>query len=321
MKTNPATAFQHSSLCVVGNINRDIKVPAVSPDESLFRDGENSVSAITETIGGGGANSAFTARAFGAQVAFLGKVGADGLGRRLEQTIIRQGIATRLAKDNIHATGTSIALAFTNGQRHFLSCLPASRALTFDDLDLTVLAGHQHLLRADIWFSETMLKEGNLKLFQAARHAGLDLSIDLNWDPHWGHAKADEIRMRKECVRATLPWVNVVHGNVHELKEFTEAADLNGALKCLTGWGAEAVVVHMGDEGAGYYNGGALTVQPPAPVKSVVNTTGTGDVLSVCMMLLHRRAEIPIAERLRLANQIVAEFMEGHRQFIPTLED
>ena len=57
------------------------------------------------------------------------------------------------------------------------------------------------------------------------------------------------------------------------------------------------------------------------PVTSQVNTTGTGDVLSVCMMLLHHREELAIAERLHQANALVADFMEGKRALIPALAD
>jgi hypothetical protein len=51
------------------------------------------------------------------------------------------------------------------------------------------------------------------------------------------------------------------------------------------------------------------------------HTAGPGDVLSVCMMLLHLRSDIAIRERLRLANTIVAEFMDGRRRPIPPLGD
>jgi sugar/nucleoside kinase (ribokinase family) len=315
------TEFKGSSSCVVGNINRDVKTAPLPAGDYLFQDGETPVAYVTETIGGGGANSAFTAAALGARVAFLGKVGADGLGERLGRTLTRHDIDAHLAKAPAQPSGSSLALTFENGHRHFISCLPASRALTFPDLDLNAMAECRHLLRADIWFSETMLQEGNQRLFQAARKTGLAVSIDLNWDPHWGRAGAEEIRSRKAAVRALLPWVNLVHGNVRELNEFAETTDLDTALKSLIEWGAEAVVVHLGERGAGYYSRGSLVVEPPAPVKSRMNLVGTGDVLSVCMMLLHRQTEAPIAERLRLANQIVAQYIEGRRQFIPPLED
>jgi sugar/nucleoside kinase (ribokinase family) len=313
--------FSGSSLCVVGNINRDLKTAPLPASDHLFSDGETPVDSVIETIGGGGANSAFAATSLGARVAFLGKVGADRLGDRLDRTLKQHGIFSHLARDAAHASGTSIALAFESGTRHFLSCLPASRALSFADLDLNALTGCRHLLRADVWFSESMLFEGNKALLQTVRQSGVAVSVDLNWDPHWGRAGADEIRARKQAVREVLPWVSLAHGNTRELMEFADALDLETALKRIVDWGAEAVVVHLGDKGAGHFHRNEFVIEPPVPTQARVNTTGTGDVLSVCMMLLHHRAELPMRERLRLANGIVSQFIEGKRQLIPALAD
>ena len=163
------SAFRTGSLCVVGNINRDVKASPVAPVPGLFEDGETPVDWIIETIGGGGANSAFTAAALGGRVSFLAKVGDDGLGARLARTLQKHGVSAYLARDAVHRTGTSLALSYENGHRHFLSCLPASRALAFEDLDLSGLDGCRHLLRADLWFAEAMLFGGNARLFKAAR--------------------------------------------------------------------------------------------------------------------------------------------------------
>jgi sugar/nucleoside kinase (ribokinase family) len=311
--------FAGSSVCVVGNLNRDLKTAPIPAGAGLERDGETSVAFIAETVGGGGANSAFAAAALGAKVSFVGKVGADALGDRLEGALCRHGIAAHLARDAQHASGTSLALALASGQRHFVSCLPANQALAFADLDLGALAGHQHLLRADIWFSEAMLFGGNERLLRAARQAGLETSIDLNWDPRWGHADQAEIQRRKAAIRAILPWVTLAHGNRRELTEFAEASDLQTALRRLTDWGVGAVVVHLGREGAGYYENGSLVVEPPVPARRQVHATGTGDVLSVCMILLHRRTEMPICQRLHLANRVVTAFIEGRLGLIPEL--
>src|SRR5688572_25866729 len=162
-------ALQDKPLCVVGNINRDIKTAPFRSGAHLFQDGESSVASIIETVGGGGANSAFTAAALKARVTFMGKIGNDALGARLERTLIHHGITAKLARDSEHSSGSSIALSFENGHRHFLSCLPANRALAFKDINLNALHGQEHLLRADIWFSESMLFEGNQGLFQVAR--------------------------------------------------------------------------------------------------------------------------------------------------------
>ncbi len=309
------------SICVIGNINRDIKMNPLPVGDYLFRDGETSTGSVSETIGGGGANSAFTAVALGAKTSFLGKIGTDGLGRRLDRTLAQHGIIARLARDKSQPSGTSIALSFDNGQRHFISCLPANRALTFADLDLSILRGQGHLLRADVWFSEPMLYGGNKELFEQARQLAVPISLDLNWDPHWGEASAGNIPARKQAVRDVLPWVALAHGNARELMMFSDAETLDTALRRITEWGAGGIVVHLGEKGAGYYSQGVLEIEPPAAVRSMVNTAGTGDVLSVCMMLLHQHPEMIIKNRLRLSNDVVGEFIEGRRQFIPNLAD
>jgi sugar/nucleoside kinase (ribokinase family) len=308
---------ERTPLCVVGNLNRDLKTAPVRAGEHLFQDGETSVESVVETIGGGGANSACVAAALGASVTLLAKVGADALGARLEQTLVQHGVRPRLARDPAVATGTSLGLAFDNGHRHFLSCLRNNEALRFEDLDLDALEEGAHLYRADLWFSRPMLFGGNQRLFREARARHLTVSLDLNWDPRWGVGEPDEIRQRKQAVREVLPLVHLAHGNARELQAFAEAPDLDTALRRLEAWGVEAVAVHLGAQGAGYYQGGKLWIEPPVPAARQVNTTGTGDVLSVCLMLSHGSSDV--TGRLRQANRIVTEFIEGRRQFIPAV--
>jgi len=152
-----------------------------------------------------------------------------------------------------------------------------------------------------------------------AQESGVPVSLDLNWDPAWGSAGADAIRSRKQAVREALPWVDLAHGNRRELLAFTDDDDLETALKRLLDWGVKGVVVHLGASGAGYYSDGVLTIEPAAPVETMVNAAGAGDLLSVVLMLLYQRPEISIPEQLRLANALVAEFIQGKRQTIPPL--
>jgi sugar/nucleoside kinase (ribokinase family) len=311
--------FREADLCVVGAVCRDVKTAPVRAGEYLFADGETTLAGVTESIGGGGANSACIAAGLGAGARFAGVVGDDGLGRHLEAALERQGVRCFLRHVPWLATGTTVNLVYTSGHRHFLSCHPNNAVLDFDRLDLEALAGARHLLRADVWFSEPMLYGGNERLFREARRLGLATSIDLNWDPKWGHAPAEEVAARKQAIRQILPLVNLAHGNARELCAFTDAPDLPAALGRLTDWGVGAVVVHLGAEGAGYYADGCWQTAPPAPVKRRVVATGTGDVLSVCLMLLHHRADIPVTEKLAFANGIVADFLEGGRKLIPEL--
>ena len=312
------TIFHGARLSVVGSICRDVKTAPLTAGGHLLRDGETPTGFIVETIGGGGANSALAAAGLGAEVRFAGKVGTDLLGGQLEEALRRRGVKSFIRRDAQVRTGSSVVLSFTNGCRHFISSQPNNAALAFTDLDLAMLDGADHLFRADIWFSESMLAGGNAQLLQAARDRGLATSLDLNWDPLWGSADAARIVARKEAVRRILPLANLVHGNVRELNLFADSTDLMTTLQRLTAWGAEAVVIHLGADGAGYYTGGKLLVEPSAPVKQLVNTVGTGDLLSVCLMLLHARKDIPIRAKLGLANRIVGEYIEGRRDVLPT---
>ena len=314
------TPFSGSRLCIVGNINRDVKIAAIAPGEHLFADGETSTDFVRETIGGGGANSALAAATLGAQVTFMGKVGADSWGTRLEQLLVRNRIRPYLSRDARHPTGTSVNLVFNSGHRHFVSHLASSRSFNFEDLDTDGLTGSQHLLRADIWFSESMLFGGNHRLLSLARQNGVATSIDINWDPEWGHAPAAIIRKRKDAVRNVLPLTDLVHGNVRELTQFAECDDLHTALQRITHWGARAVVIHQGRQGSGFWMKGEHYQQPSVPVSNPVNTTGSGDVLSVCMMLLHHRVDMSVDEKLRFANAIVSEYMRGERVLLPQVE-
>jgi sugar/nucleoside kinase (ribokinase family) len=311
--------FAGSFLCVVGNINRDVKVLAVPGTTALLRDGETSVPGIIETIGGGGANSACAAAALGARVHFIGKVGEDKLGKDLERALTAHGVKACLTRDKTCASGTTVALGLANGHRHFLSCLPNNETLRFEDLDLGTLGKCRHLLRADVWFSRQMLEHGNECLFSTARKQGLMTSLDINFDPVWSTGSRREIRHRKRLLRRVLGLVDLAHGNVRELCEFTECSDQNTALKRLTDWGVGSVVVHLGAKGAGYYSGGRLEIEPANRARRAVQATGTGDVLSICMILLEENRDLSICEKLRLSNRVVREFMEGRRALIPQL--
>jgi sugar/nucleoside kinase (ribokinase family) len=314
----PTAPFAAASLCVAGNLNRDLRIAPVAPGGYLFRDGETSVPFICETTGGGGANTACAAAALGAKVAFLGKVGGDALGRRLEEALRQQGVDPYLTRDPAVPTGTSINLVYDTGHRHFLSCLPNNESLAFEDLDLAVLPRYEHLSRTDVWFSEAMLYEGNARLLRAAREAGMSTSIDLNWDPQWGVSPQAAVDSRKQAIRDVLPWVDLAHGNVRELNEFAGGGELETTLRRIADLGAGAIVVHMGAAGAGFFDGHSFIFEPAYTPARQVNTTGTGDVLSVCMMLQHRLA-VPVRDKLRLANRIVSEYIEGRRAFVPAL--
>lgn len=312
--------FHGVRLCVVGNVNRDVKTAPFPGGPHLLADGETSIPGVFETVGGGGAISAAAAAALGAGVDFIAQTGADALGCQLETALTRAGVKCWFRRAPGIATGTTLNLVYADGHRHFLSCHPNNERMEFSSLDLAALAGADHVYRADPWFSEPMLFGGNRRLLETARSAGVPTSMDINWDPAIGRVSTETLRARREALRSVLPWVDFVHGNERELCVFTGAEEADAAAARLLSDGAGAVILHLGARGAGYVSRTESVRVPSAPVTCRVNATGTGDLLSVCVMLLGARLEMSWREKLAVANGVVAEYIEGRRSVVPVLE-
>jgi len=62
-----------------------------------------------------------------------------------------------------------------------------------------------------------------------------------------------------------------------------------------------------------------IVVEPANPAQRAVHSTGTGDVLSICMILLEANDGMSIRQKLRISNRVVREFMEGRLDLIPSL--
>lgn len=312
--------ISESPVAIVGNINLDIKTSTIHASPALFADGETSVQEIYESIGGGGGNMALAASQLGGQVHFCSCVGMDSLGDRLEKALAHFGIISHLRRKRT-STGRSINLNWDNHHRHFISSLPNNRVMTAEDIDVPALAraGCSHLFRADIWFAEAMLNQGNAIILRQSQEMNMKTSIDINWDPEWsipGNTK--RIKQRKSQVIALLPYVSWVHGNEHELALFTGIDNIKDACRFLTDHGSGGVIIHRGNKGAAAFTENEGWIEVPAtPVEKIVCETGTGDVFSAAFMLL---SELSLRERLQECCRIAARHLQGCPSLIPRLD-
>ncbi len=305
-------------IAIVGNINLDIKTSAVPASASVLSDGETSIDEIHESIGGGGANTAAAAAVMGGRPHFCFCVGDDALGQRLVGHLSSLGVLPHAATKKL-PTGRSIALTWANHQRHFISSLPNNASLEPADVDLDGLAraGCRHLYRADVWFSASMLNGGNLSLLSRAQAAGMETSLDINWDPLWSSpGREAAIRDRVSALSSVLPSVSWVHGNEGELMFFTGAPTIREAARALRAQGAGAVIVHRGERGCACLREDRWIEAPAWPVRRVVSETGTGDVFTAAFLLLD---ELSLPERLRECCRRAALHLEGDPLYIPRL--
>lgn len=307
-----------AAVAIVGNINLDLKTSPLETGVNVFIDGETDVTEIYESIGGGAANTAAAVAGLGGRAHLFAIVGNDQLGEVLRKTLEHHGVTTHLVMKPV-PTGRSINLSWTSGHRHFLSHLPNNHLMQVDDI-LDAFDQQQEieaLLRADVWFSQSMLYEGNLVLFERARARCLDTYLDINWDPMWASGKATQIKERKSRLRRLLPLVRYVHGNISELSEFTGCHMATDVFKSLLDDGCEEIIVHNGERGAISVRRGEAAVEVPAvPIRNVICSTGSGDVFCAAHILLR---ELPVVERLQQACAVAAAHLSGEVALFPRL--
>ena len=145
-------------IVVIGDLMTDTVAHATLP---LAR-GSDTPAKVTTHGGGSGANTAAWLAADGADVAFVGRRGADIAGRNRDMELMGYGVDARLVMDPERPTGTCVVMVTHKGERTMLSDPGANAALSPDDLppDLFVPGAHLHISDR----KSTRLNSSHLKL-------------------------------------------------------------------------------------------------------------------------------------------------------------
>jgi len=252
---------------VVGDLMTDTVAHAT---HALAR-GSDTPATVAMCGGGSGANIAAWLAVDGAEVAFIGRRGADIAGRNRDMELMGYGVDARLVMDPERPTGACVVMITHKGDHTMLSDPGANAALSPDDLpeDLFTPGSHLHVS------GYTLLNPGSRKAVLAAlshaHHARMSISVD-------GASSAPLDRVGAEPFLqmtngAILLFVNPAQGKV-----LTGRDDPGQAARVLNAWYPQ-VVMKLGADGAMMYAGGRpepFRVSAP-PVERIVDGTGAGD--------------------------------------------
>jgi sugar/nucleoside kinase (ribokinase family) len=252
---------------VVGDLMTDTVAHATAP---LAR-GSDTPATVSMHGGGSGANIAAWLAVDGAEVAFVGRRGADIAGRNRDMELMGYGVDARLVMDPERPTGTCVVMITHKGDHTMLSDPGANAALSPEDLpkDLFTPGSHLHVS------GYTLLNSGSrnavLAAMSHAHHAGMTVSVDGASSAPLGRVGAEPFLQLTNG--ATLLFVNPDQGKV-----LTGRDDPNQAARVLNAWYPH-VVMKLGPDGAVMYAGGRpepIRVSAPL-VEHVVDGTGAGD--------------------------------------------
>ena len=245
-------------LVVIGSINQDVFTFV----DALPRPGETILARSTLTsLGGKGCNQAVAAALVGAEVHFVGAVGADAAGDFALQSLADGGVDTSaVARMTDAATGVAYITVDDHGENVIVVASGANARVTAVSASAALLTLLESLADDPVLLVQGELPaEVNAAVAGIARERGLTLVLNL----------APVSAIDASTISTAAPLI------VNE----TEAADLleGGSASSLADHFGIDVVVTVGAEGAIIATGGS-TVRQPSPVPAaVVDTTGAGD--------------------------------------------
>ncbi|HVB42183.1 MAG TPA: sugar kinase [Streptosporangiaceae bacterium] len=252
---------------VIGDLMTDTVAHAMLP----LAKASDTPATVTMHGGGSGANIAAWLAVDGAEVAFVGRRGADIAGRNRDMELMGYGVDARLVMDPERPTGMCVVMITHKGDQTMLSDPGANAALSPDDLPKDLFTPGCHLHVSGYTLLNTGSRQATLAAISMARRAGMTISVDGASSAPLERAGAEPFLQMTNG--ATLLFVNAEQGKV-----LTGRSEPEQAARVLNAWYPH-VVMKLGAQGALFYaNGRPEPVRVPAPpVERIVDRTGAGD--------------------------------------------
>jgi ribokinase len=247
---------------VVGSANMDLVVKCTRfplPGETIFGN------KFQMFPGGKGANQAVSSAKLGMKTYFIGKLGNDELGKRLSDSMAKDGVdLTCLMTDEEEHTGTALITVDLNGQNQII----------------VISGSNMKLSPSDIRKNENIFGKIEVVLTQ------LEIPIDTVFETAIHTKENDAIFILNpapacEIPNDIYPLIDYLTPNETELQMLSgmNVSDINSAekaAKILIGKGAQNVIITLGEMGALLVNKYHTELYSTQKV-AVVDTTAAGD--------------------------------------------
>ena len=309
----------------------DLKQGIISLGEALIDfiplDEQNTT--YHKSPGGAPANVAVGVARLGAKATFLGKVGADVLGRFLESTLKDYGVRTNqmLLSPDV-PTGVVFVTNGEDGERSFDFYIDpsADRFLKVKDIDEEDLLSHKILHFGSISMISSPAKEATRHAVTLAKENGLFISYDPNVRLGLWRSEKDA----RETIISMLSEVHLLKISEEELEFITGEQEIESGVRKLKSYNIPFLIITMGGKGSNVYVGDQHRHVPAMKVKAV-DTTGAGDAfVSGILYSLHEYSgdihSLHIDEAFRMAqfaavSGALAASTKGAMTALPSLEE
>ena len=254
------------------------------------------VTSFAKYLGGSSANTAFGCARLGLKAALISRVGNDGNGRFLVETIAREGCdVTHVSTDPERLTG-AVVLGIKDKDTFpliFMRENCADMAITEADVDEPFIASSRALLITGTHFSTEYINRISNLALDRARKNDVRTVLDIDYRPVlWGltnRGDGETRYIRSETVTAhiqrILPKIDLVIGTIEEFNIAGGSSDIMASLIAVRAVSKAVLVVKRGPMGCAVidgaipasldeaFNGKGVNV-------AVLNVLGAGDAFS-----------------------------------------
>jgi adenosine kinase len=233
--------------------------------------------------GGSGANTIVGISSLGARAAFVGKVKDDQIGKLYTHDIRAAGVAfaTKPASDG-PATGCSYILVTGDGERTMNTYLGAAQRLSPADIDAGEIAASKIVYLEGYLWDPKDAKDAFVKASQIAHQAGRQVALTLSDAFCVDRYRGEFVELMRNGT------VDLIFANEAELHSLYQTSDFDTALKLLR-VDAKLGVVTRSEKGCVVASKDGVIAVPAAPIESIVDTTGAGDLFAAGFLFGHVR--------------------------------
>jgi sugar/nucleoside kinase (ribokinase family) len=233
-----------------------------------------SVGASIEVSGGSAANTVAGVAALGGKAGFIGKVAGDDMGEVFTHDITATGVEFEAAIDasGTAGTGRCLVLVTEDAERTMATHLGVANTFAPGDVDGNLLARTKITYLEGYLFDLPPAKEAMRQAIQATHDADGSVAMSLS----------DSFcveRHRRDFLDLLSTDLDLLFANEDEAKALFGASSLKVALDALEETGILSVVTR-GAKGCTIVTPAGTIDIPAAPVASVVDTNGAGDLFA-----------------------------------------
>ena len=294
------------NICVIGSLNMDLVVNV----DTMPKPGQTIIgSNFKEVPGGKRANQAVAMARLNGNVSMIGKVGEDGFGQTLINSLKNDKVDTTYIQTAKGATGVALITVDKNAQNSIVVSPGANFEVKEDDIDNNIEA----IKNSDI---VVLQLETPLDTIKYALNKAKELNKYTILNPAPAVKLDDEIIKNVDLLTPNETELEIISGVSIESEE-----DIQKAAQIMIEKGVKELIVTLGSKGSLYINKEKSMFKKAYKVEAV-DTTAAGDSYTGALAVALSQDK-GMEEAMDFASKVgaLSVLKEGAQSSLPTLED